>query len=77
MITQEDIEQLRVIMERTIDKEMGKHTNLMHGLIEGININVQEQTTLLEIIMERYVRQQEEINKLKEEIKELKKAIRS
>ncbi len=77
MITQEDIEQLRIILERTIDKEMGKHTDLMQGVIESININVQEQTTLLEIIIERYVKRQEQINQLKEEIKELKKAIRS
>ncbi len=56
MITQEYIEELRLILERTIDEEMGKHTDLMYGLIEGINMNVQEQTTLLEIIMERYVR---------------------
>ncbi len=77
MITQEDIEPLRVILERTIDKEMGKHTDLMHGLIEGININVQEQTTILEIIMERYVKQQEQINQIKEEIKNLKKAMQS
>ncbi len=77
MITQEDVEQIRIILEKTLDVEMGKHTSFIHGLMEGINRNVQEQNRTLESIMELYLRQQEEINKLKEEIKELKKAIRS
>ena len=45
--------------------------------MEGINRNVQEQNKTLEHVLELYIRQQEEINRLKEEIKELKKDIRS
>ena len=77
MITQEDVEQIRIVLERTLDVEMGKHTSFIHGLMEEINRNVREQNKTLESIMELYIKQQEQINRLEEEINELKKAIRS
>ena len=77
MITQEDIEQIRIVLDRTLDVEMGKHTSFIHGIMEGINRNVREQNKTLESIMELYIKQQEQINRLEKEIKELKKAIRS
>ncbi len=77
MITKEDVEQIRVVLERVLEVEIGKNTSFIHGLMEGINRNVQEQNRTLESIMELYIKQQEQINKLKEEINELKIAIRS
>ena len=77
MITQEDVEQIRIVLEKTLDVEMGKHTSFIHGLMEEINRNVREQNKTLESIMELYIKQQEQINRLEEEINELKKAIRS
>ena len=65
MITQEDVEQIRIVLEKTLDVEMGKHTSFIHGLMEGINRNVREQNKSLESIMELYIKQQEQINKLK------------
>ena len=73
MITQEDVEQIRIVLEKTLDVEMGKHTSFIHGLMEGINRNVREQNKTLESIMELYIKQQEQINRLEEEINELKK----
>ncbi len=59
MITQEDVEQIRIVLEKTLDVEMGKHTSFIHGLMEGINRNVREQNKTIESIMKLYIKQQE------------------
>ena len=56
---------------------MGKHTRFIRGLMDGINRNVREQNKTLESVMELYIKQQEQINRLEEEIKELKKPSKS